>query len=54
VGLAGALTTFSTMAVEALDLLDASGPAAALLYVGGSVLAGLWLAASARTIGGRA
>ncbi len=48
VGLAGALTTFSTFALEALQLLDRSGPLVAALYAGGSVLAGLLIAAAAR------
>jgi CrcB protein len=53
VGLAGALTTFSTFVVEAVDLLAVDGPAAALWYAGGSVLAGLWLAGHARELGSR-
>lgn len=51
VGLAGALTTFSTFVVETVDLAAADGPAAALLYAGSSVLAGLWLAERARAHG---
>ena len=48
VGFSGALTTFSTFAVEAITIFDQSGPAGAALYVGGSVLLGLWVAAGAR------
>jgi CrcB protein len=45
-GFCGALTTFSTMQVEVLHMLDASRVGLALLYVSGSVAAGL-LAAEA-------
>lgn len=48
VGFAGALTTFSTFALEAVSLLERQGPLIAALYAGGSVLAGLFIAASAR------
>ncbi|MDE0230770.1 MAG: CrcB family protein [bacterium] len=48
VGFSGALTTFSTFAVEAIAILDDAGPAAAAVYLGGSVLAGLWVATAAR------
>ena len=48
VGFCGALTTFSTFAREALDLLDRQGPLIAAFYAAGSILAGLFLAASAR------
>ncbi len=47
-GFCGALTTFSTMQLEVLSLLDASRIGVALLYVSGSVAAGLgavWAAA---------
>lgn len=47
-GFCGALTTFSTMQVEVLHMLDASRVGLALLYVSGSVAAGL-LAAAAGT-----
>jgi fluoride exporter len=40
-GFCGALTTFSTMQLEVLGLLDASRVGVALLYVMGSVAAGL-------------
>ncbi|MDE0234393.1 MAG: CrcB family protein [bacterium] len=48
VGFSGALTTFSTFAVEAITIFDEGGAAAAAVYVGGSVLAGLWVASAAR------
>jgi CrcB protein len=48
-GFCGALTTFSTMQVEVVHMLDASRVALALLYVSGSVAAGLLSAA----VGGR-
>lgn len=51
VGLAGALTTFSTFALEALRLLDRQGLPLAVVYAGGSVLAGLFIAAAARKRG---
>jgi len=44
-GFFGALTTFSTFAIEAVDLGVSGGLAATLTYVGLSVGAGLWLAA---------
>ncbi|HET6505838.1 MAG TPA: fluoride efflux transporter CrcB [Baekduia sp.] len=40
-GFCGALTTFSTMQLEVLRMLDASRVGLALLYVSGSVAAGL-------------
>lgn len=48
VGFCGALTTFSTFALEAFDLLDRHGPVISVLYAGGSVAAGLSLASLAR------
>lgn len=44
-GFCGALTTFSTMQVEVLHMIDASRVGLALLYVSGSVAAGLAAAA---------
>jgi CrcB protein len=40
-GFCGALTTFSTMQLELLELLDADRIGVAVLYAGGSVAAGL-------------
>ena len=40
-GFCGALTTFSTMQLELVGMLDAGRPALALLYALGSVVAGL-------------
>ena len=40
-GFCGALTTFSTMQLELLEMLDADRLGVAVLYVGGSVVAGL-------------
>ena len=48
VGFSGALTTFSTFAVEAITIFERSSPLGAAAYVGGSVLAGLWVASAAR------
>ncbi len=45
-GLLGALTTFSTFAVEIVELGRMSGPGAALAYAGFSVTLGIWLASS--------
>ncbi len=44
-GLAGALTTFSTFAVETLQLLAEAGPASGILYAGVSITLGLLAAA---------
>lgn len=51
VGFSGALTTFSTFAVEAITIFEEAGPAGAVLYAGGSVLLGLWVASAARRRG---
>jgi CrcB protein len=40
-GFCGALTTFSTMQLELLEMLDADRVGMAVLYAGGSVVAGL-------------
>lgn len=48
VGFSGALTTFSTFAMEAITIFNEGGPSAAAVYVTGSVLAGLWVASAAR------
>jgi CrcB protein len=40
-GFCGALTTFSTMQLELLEMLDADRIGVAVLYAGGSVVAGL-------------
>ena len=40
-GICGALTTFSTLQVELLDMLDAGRYGLAALYAGGSIAAGL-------------
>ena len=40
-GFCGALTTFSTMQLELLEMLDADRVGVAVLYAGGSVVAGL-------------
>jgi CrcB protein len=45
-GLLGALTTYSAFVYEAVDLWDAEGAAAAVMYAGISVVAGLYAAAS--------
>ena len=53
VGLAGALTTFSGFVVEGVLIVESTGLAMAVLYVGASVVAGLWVAAIARTHGAK-
>jgi CrcB protein len=40
-GFCGALTTFSTMQLELLEMLDADRIGVAVLYAGGSVVAGM-------------
>lgn len=51
-GFCGALTTFSTVQLELLEMIDAGRLALALLYVAASVFAGL-LGAQAGTAAGR-
>lgn len=51
-GFCGALTTFSTVQVELLEMLDAGRVGLALVYLGVSVAAGL-LAAQGATAAGR-
>jgi CrcB protein len=51
VGVIGGYTTFSTFAQEALDLVDARDAAAAIAYIGGSVLLGLVAVYVGRTAG---
>jgi len=51
VGLFGSLTTFSTFAIEAVLVAEASGIAAGLAYVGLSVLLGLSLAVTGYRLG---
>lgn len=54
-GFCGALTTFSTLQLELLEMLDAGRVVLALLYALGSVLAGyLAVALAGRTAGRRA
>ena len=53
VGLFGSLTTFSTFAIEAVLVAEASGIAAGLAYVGLSVLLGLSLAVTGYRLGQR-
>jgi CrcB protein len=53
-GLCGALTTFSTMQVELLDMLDAGHEALALGYAAASIAAGLLAVALATNLVRRA
>jgi fluoride exporter len=53
-GFCGALTTFSTVQVEVLKMLEAGRLGTAALYVGGSVLAGLGGVHLATRVAGRA
>jgi CrcB protein len=49
-GLCGALTTFSTMQLELLDMLDADRPALALTYVVASLACGFLAVAAATNL----
>jgi CrcB protein len=53
-GLCGALTTFSTMQLELLDMLDRERFGLALAYAGGSVIAGFLAVALATNVVRRA
>lgn len=53
VGLLGSLTTFSSFAVEALDLLREAGAADAVLYAGVSMIGGVALARRCLRAGSR-
>jgi fluoride exporter len=53
-GFCGALTTFSTVQLELLEMLDAGRLGVAFLYVGVSVAAGLVAAQAATTVGRKA
>lgn len=53
-GFCGALTTFSTVQVELLEMLDAGRAGLAFLYVAVSVAAGLLAAQAATAVGRRA
>lgn len=53
-GFCGALTTFSTVQVELLEMLDAGRLALAILYLGSSVAAGLAGVQAATAAGRRA
>jgi fluoride exporter len=53
-GFCGALTTFSTVQVELLEMLEAGRVSLACLYLGGSVVAGLVGAQAATALARRA
>jgi fluoride exporter len=52
-GFCGVLTTFSTLQLEVLELLDASRAGLAVVYVGASVAAGLVGVAAGARVGSR-
>lgn len=52
-GFAGALTTFSTLQLEAVGLLEDGAWKTAALYLGASIFLGIPLAALGRYVGGR-
>jgi CrcB protein len=53
-GFCGALTTFSTVQVELVEMIDAGRVPLACLYLGGSIAAGLVGARAATALGRRA
>lgn len=52
-GLCGALTTFATVQIELLELLDRGALGLALVYAGTSVVGGLAAFGAGRTLAGR-
>ena len=50
-GVVGGYTTFSTFAQEGLDLVDARDTAAAIAYIGGSVVLGILAVYAGRSAG---